>query len=138
MASKGKWYYMISLSLAGLVSLVSTLVGGVLILGLAWMGSPPKAYFPFVLLVLGVPLFLLALEVSKRFILFIWALAVIYPLSLILIEGGDFSSRSFLMILAGAGTISLVLLAALLRYSASLELPPIETDSEGVKNGPHD
>jgi hypothetical protein len=126
------------LCIAGLVSFITSLLGCVYILGNLWMQRPVKEFVPCLILVLGVPLFVLVLEVSRRFIRFIWTMAFIYPFAVLLLSGNSFDSKSSLMFVIGTGTISLAFLAALLQYSTSLELLPIETESQGVKRDPRE
>jgi len=133
---KGSWCDIILLSIAGLVSLFSSLLGCVFILGCLWMQRPAKEFVPYLLLVLGVPLFALAVGVSRRFILFLWTMAFIYPFAVLLLAGYSFDTKSSLMFVVGAGTISLALLAALLQFSAHFNSLPIKTDSQGVKHDP--
>jgi hypothetical protein len=100
------------------------------------MQRPAKEFVPCLLLVLGVPLFALAVGVSRRFILLLWTMAFIYPFAELLLAGDSFDTKSSLMFVVGAGTISLALLAALLQFSARFDSIPIETDSQEVKHDP--
>ena len=90
------------------------------------------------LLVLGVPLFALAVGVSRRFIRVLWVMTFIYPFSVLLLAGDSFDTKSSLMFVVGTGTISLALLAALLQFSARFDSLPNETDSQGATHDPAD
>jgi hypothetical protein len=132
------WRYMGSLIFAGLASLFSSLLGCLLILGVLWQQYSAKELVPFLLLALEVPLFALAVGVSKRFIICLWATTFIYPFAVILLTRDMFDkgSRSFLMLVVGAGTVALALVAALLRYSTRFDVISHGADSQGTKNAP--
>jgi hypothetical protein len=93
-----------------------------------------KDLIPFLLLALEFPLFVLAVGVSRRFILVLWPTAFIYPFALIYLASDIFIMKSFLSLVAVEGTISFVLLATLLQFSARFKLLPVGTDSQGVKD----
>jgi hypothetical protein len=132
------WRYMGSLVFAGLVSLFCSLLGCVLILGGLWQQYRVKELVPFILLALEVPLFALSLGVSRRFVIFLWTVAFIYPFAVILLADDMFYAKSFLMLVVGTGTISLVLVAALLQYSLRFDGVSRGADSLGTKYAPKD
>jgi hypothetical protein len=134
---KKKWCYMSLLAFAWLVSLFSSLFGCVFIFGALFASSHPgKEIIPYLLLVLAVPLFALASGGSKLFIRLIWTTAFIYPFTVLLFESDAFDTKSFMMLVAAAGTLSFVLLAALLQFSTRFKSLPIETDSQGAEHEP--
>ena len=97
-------------------SLLTSLFGCVGILGALWMQGSAKDLFPYVLLVLVVPLFALAMTLSKRFIIGLWTIALVYPSALILIEGDLYTTKPDLFFVVG--TIASLLIASLSHFSA--------------------
>jgi|GEM_PF-5047979 len=137
MSNKEKWLGNNLIFFAGVVSLLSTFFGCTTILGLLWIQYPAKAFIPYTLLVLELPLFAFAAGVSRKFIALLWAMALIYPLALILFAREAFIANSFMMSLSVAGTISFALVAALLQYSARFHLSPLGSvgrDRKGVEH----
>ena len=104
------------LFLAAVASLLTSLFGCVGILGTLWNQGSAKEVFPFVLLVLEVPFFAMAMTVSKRFIIGLWIIVLIYPSALILIEGDLYTAKPDLFFVVG--TIASLLVASLSHFSA--------------------
>jgi hypothetical protein len=124
MNNKEKWLDDSLILSAAVVSLLSTFFGCSTIVGFLWMQYPARAFIPYSLLVLELPLFVLATVVSRRFIGPLWAMAFIYPLALILFARDIFIENTFMTLLSGAGTISFALLAVLLQYRVRFHLSP--------------
>jgi hypothetical protein len=118
-----------SLVIAGALSFLSSLFGCLLIVAYLWQQYPAKEVVPFLLLVLEVPMFGLVLLVSKRFIAGLWGMAVVYPLAVLLLAADALEQKALLIVVVGVGTISFVLLAALLRYGTTFEEVPPMRDS---------
>lgn len=136
MSNKAKWLGNNLIFFAGVVSLLAAFFGCAMILGFLWMQYPAKAFIPYSLLVLELPLFALAAGVSKKFASLLWAMALIYPLALILFAREAFIANSFMKFLSVAGTISFALVAALLHCSARSHSSPlgnVRQDSKGVE-----
>ena len=66
MSNKAKWLGNNLIFFAGVVSLLAAFFGCAMILGFLWMQYPAKAFIPYSLLVLELPLFALAAGVSKK------------------------------------------------------------------------
>jgi hypothetical protein len=129
-----KWIHTACIFLAGMATLCSSLFGCVGILGVLWEKYSEKHLFPHALLLLEVPLFALAMTVSRRFILGLWAIALVYP-SVLLMEGQQ-TNRSALMVFPGVGTIATLMAAALLQYCVHPIAVPGSPESQGARYAP--
>lgn len=127
---------MTCLSLAGLASFCSSLIGCIAVLGTLWMQHSAIHLFPYALLLLEVPFFALASRPSRRFIIGLWAVAFVYPFAAILINRDLFTTKFALMFFVGVGTIASLLAAALLQYSAGLIAVIRDPEIHGAKYAP--
>ena len=123
MTVNGKWLCIGSLIFAGLWGLFFSLLGCFEILGGLFVYTPSRLLAPYLLLVLEFPLFVLATVFSKRFILPLWAMAVIFPLAMILLARQIFIANSFMILVTAAEAVSFPILAALLRYGTRYRPP---------------
>lgn len=70
---------------------------------------------------------------SRRFVLGLWTIALIYPLTVILIDRDMFTTRSFMLYVAGVGAITTLIAAALLQYCVRPIPVPSNLESNGAK-----
>lgn len=126
-----KWSHTVFIFLAGLATLCSSLFGSVGIVGVLWMKYSVRHLFPHVLLLLEVPLFALAMTVSRRFIIGLWTIALVYP-AVILMDGQD-TSKSALMLFPGVGAIATLLAAVLLQCFARPFADARNTEGRGAR-----
>jgi sulfite exporter TauE/SafE len=89
---------------------------------------------PYSLLLLEVPLFALAALLSKRFIIGLWTIGLVYPFAVILTDRDMYTTKSFLMLVVGTGTIPTLIAAALLHFSSSSNTVSPGTENHGAKN----